>query len=94
MFDGRHCTKKDLNVLIKETDKILLLISSDIDDDKKKSDLINFINLIKRFDIQIGDTLLNKINNSKDDYIKIKNDISICVEELKRNIIVDIYEHN
>lgn len=94
MFDGRHCTNKDLNLLIKETDKILLLISSDMDDDRKKSGLINFINLIKRFDLQIGETLADKINNSNKYYIKIKNDINICVEELKRNIIVDIYEHN
>ena len=72
MFDGRHCTQKDLDLLIKETNKIISVISSDKDDDIKKSSLVNFINLIKRFDYQIADSLQNKINSSGNDYQRIK----------------------
>lgn len=93
MFDGRHCTQKDLDLLIKETNKIISVISSDKDDDIKKSSLVNFINLIKRFDYQIADSLQNKINSSGNDYQRIKEIIKTHVEELKRNVIIDIYEH-
>ena len=93
MFDGRHCAKKDLDLLIKETDKIVSLISSDLSEDKKNKELDNFVNFIKRFDSEIADSLQNKIKDFKNDYSKIKTAIERHIEELKRNVIIDIYEH-
>ena len=93
MFDGRHCTKKDLDLLVNETNKVLSLIFKDIGDEQKKNGLNNFVNLIKRFDDQIAESLQIKIKYFDKDYSNIKRVIESHVEELKRNVVIDIYEH-
>lgn len=90
MFDNRHCTNKDLDLLNKETTKIKQKM---LQNTEKTDDLQSFLAFIKRFDEQIGTQLENDISKSEQDCVRIINAIDKYVNELKRNVIVDIYEH-
>lgn len=85
MFDGRHCTKLDLELLNKETDKILNNISND--------NLNIYLNYIERFDQEIADKMRWKIKCTGEDTDKIKQIIVNNIEILKQNVMVDICEH-
>ena len=85
MIDGRHCTKQDLDLLIKETKKI-------------KNNLQNldkirvFIDFVMRFDEDIANTLSRKLNATSD--IKEKGKIiDTNINALMQNVYTDIYEH-
>ena len=93
MFDGRHCTKKDLDRLIKETSKIKLLIAKNTENKEKNAELQRFLAFLHRFDSQIAEALKSQIESTNEDYKRINELIDICVNELKQNVIVDIYEH-
>ena len=93
MFDGRHCTKRDLDLLVKETNKIKLSIAKNSENNGKNEDLQRFYAFLSRFDASIAKELKYKIDNSDGDYERIIKAIDIKVDELKQNIIVDIYEH-
>lgn len=85
MFDGRHCTKKDLESLAKETDKILTNLSVE--------NLNLFLKYIERFDQEIADKMRWKIKCAGEDTDKIKQIIVNNIEILKQNVMVDILEH-
>ena len=93
MFDGRHCNKKDLEKLVKETDKIVSLLSQNTKNSEKNEELQSFLAFLRRFDVQIADELSQRISSLNDDYGKIINIVKTSVEELKQNVVVDIYEH-
>ena len=93
MFDGRHCNKKDLEKLVKETDKIVSLLSKNTKNSEKNEELQSFLAFLRRFDVQIADELSQRISSLNDDYGKIINIDKTSVEELKQNVVVDIYEH-
>ena len=93
MFDGRHCTKRDLDLLVKETNKIKLLIAKNSENSGKNEDLQRFFLFLSRFDTSIAEELEQQINASNDNYESIIKAIDIKVAELKQNVIVDIYEH-
>ncbi len=85
MFDGRHCTYKDLELLRKETQKVKESLSDELEIEK-------YLKIIERFDKDIAEKMRLKINNSNPEMVlKI---IEQNVEILERNIIVDINEHN
>ena len=90
MFDGRHCTNRDLDLLVKETNKIKLSIAKN---SGKNEDLQRFFLFLSRFDTSIAEELEQQINASNDNYESIIKAIDIKVDELKQNVIVDIYEH-
>ena len=93
MFDGRHCTEIDLNMLVKETNKIKLFIAKNSENKEKNPELQRFIAFLRRFDTQTADLLQEQIASLNNDYVLINQYIDRCVEELKQNVIVDIYEH-
>lgn len=94
MFDGRHCTKEDLSLLEKETNKLKsFLIERKIIDEQSIKQIYLFINLVNRFDRDIGDKLSSQIKNSDLDYKKVISLIDKNIDTLKQNIIVDIFEH-
>lgn len=93
MFDGRHCTKRDLDLLVKETNKIKLSIAKNSENSGKNEDLQRFFLFLSRFDTSIAEELEQQINASNDNYESIIKSIDIKVDELKQNVIVDIYEH-
>ena len=85
MIDGRHCTKQDLDLLIKET-KI-------IKNNLQNTDKIRvFIDFIMRFDEDIASTLSRKLNATSE--IKEKGKIiDTNINALMQNVYTDIYEH-
>ena len=85
MFDGRHCTKQDLELLIIETDKILNNLNID--------NLTMYLKYIERFDQEIADKMRWKIKCAGEDTDKIKQIIRNNIEILKQNVMVDILEH-
>ena len=93
MFDGRHCTEKNLKNLVKETDNINSVLSKNIENSEKNRDLQRFLQFLRRFDSNIADNLERQITYRKEDYLAIKKDIDMAVNELKQNITVDIFEH-
>ena len=90
MFDGRHCVKKDLDLLIDETLKIERCVLESID---YINELKQYINFIKRFDIDIADKIDRDIKYVSDDREKIIKIIDKNIDMLKQNVLVDIYEH-
>ena len=93
MFDGRHCTKRDLDLLVEETRKIKSYIEKNTEILQKNEDLQRFFLFLSRFDTSIAEELEQQINASNDNYESIIKAIDIKVDELKQNVIVDIYEH-
>ena len=85
MIDGRHCTKQDLDLLIKETKKIK--------NNLQNTDKIRvFIDFVMRFDEDIANTLSRELNATSD--IKEKGKIiDTNINALKQNVYTDIYEH-
>ena len=77
MFDGRHCNKRDLDLFVRETDDIRSFVLKD--DNQSEMD--------------ICEKLKTKILFAKNNTNKIIEAIDDCSNELKQNIIVDIYEH-
>ena len=85
MIDGRHCTKQDLDLLIKET--------KEIKNNLQNTDKIRvFIDFVMRFDEDIANTLSRKLNATSD--IKEKGKIiDTNINALMQNVYTDIYEH-
>ena len=84
MFDGRHCTNKDLDLLIKETNKVKACPS--------QIGIENYLKLIERFDLEIARELAQRIKSASDKE-NIKQIIDSKFKELKQLVIVDIFEH-
>ena len=84
MIDGCHCTNKDLDLLIKETNKVKASPTIENIDE--------FLKLVARFDKDIADNMFLRLKHAsnKDETIRI---IDSNINELKQLVIVDIYEH-
>ena len=80
-------------MLVKETNKIKLSIAKNSENSGKNEDLQRFFLFLSRFDTSIAEELEQQINASNDNYESIIKAIDIKVDELKQNVIVDIYEH-
>ena len=85
MIDGRHCTEKDLNLLLKETKKVKSSLSNE---------QINlFLDLVFRFDAEIAEKIRREIKLANDDKETILKVINENIKTLTRSVIVDINEH-
>ena len=85
MIDGRHCTEKDLNLLLKETKKVKSSLSNE---------QINlFLDLVFRFDVEIAEKIRREIKLANDDKETILKVINENIKTLTRSVIVDINEH-
>ena len=93
MFDGRHCTNRDLDLLVHETNKIKQKLLKNNEKCEKNGDLQCFLAFIRRFDEQIASQLQIHISTANGDCERIINAIDRYIDELIRNIQVDIYEH-
>lgn len=83
MFDGRHCTQKDLDLLLKET--------KNIKKHHQNPDKINsFLDFVARFDRDIADKMRRQITSFPNDVERI---IDTNISSLIQNVTVDIYEH-
>ena len=83
MFDGRHCTQKDLDLLLKET--------KNIKKHQQSPDKINsFLDFVARFDRDIADKMRRQITSFPNDVERI---IDTNISSLIQNVTVDIYEH-
>lgn len=94
MFDGRHCTKKDLDWLVEETNKIMVFLekSGTFAYIFETPEIKNYLGIIARFDIEVTERIQMRIKSSND-INEIKRVIEDNVSTLKQNVIVDIYEH-
>lgn len=91
MFDGRHCTREDLSLLIKETDRIKLFLNQQVEDIDR---LVNrYLSFIERYDADIAESMRMRIDLSNIDYEKVIKVIDTYVELLEQNVIIDINEH-
>lgn len=91
MFDGRHCTREDLSLLIKETDRIKLFLNQQVEDIDR---LVNrYLLFIERYDADIAESMRMRIDLSNIDYEKIIKVIDTYIELLEHNVIIDINEH-
>ena len=93
MFDGRHCNKRDLDLFVRETDDIRSFVLKDDNQSEMDSRINSYLKLVERFDKDICEKLKTKILFSENSTNKIIEAIDDCSNELKQNIIVDIYEH-
>ena len=92
MFDNRHCTTSDYSLLVKETDRIISIIS-DVNVNIEKG-LENYIRFIARFDNDVADTLKYKLINKDISPSMMVSIINKHIDELKQQVLVDIREHN
>ena len=96
MFDGRHCTKEDLDLLTRETKNIKIFILDNSHEEKEcviSYQIKRYLSIIGRFDNDIMCKLEMKIEIAKNDYEKIIRIIDEYYDILKQNVIVDINEH-
>lgn len=89
MIDGRHCIEKDLELLIKETEKVKKSILKNGYED---SVIESFLELISRFDLDVSRRIKEGIDCCYD-INKIIAIIDENIESLKQCVVVDIYEH-
>lgn len=87
MFDDRHCTKEDLDLLVLNTNNVLNALS-----EGDRSGLDSFLKLIDRFDVEVSRRICYQIKDVND-IEKLKRIISNNIDELKQNVLVDINEH-
>ena len=90
MYKGRHCIESDYYLLVKETDKILLLLKDEVE---VLSELLKYIEFIADFDEQIAAKICFYLDKDNIDRRKMVDIIKSNFEELKQNVIVDINEH-
>lgn len=91
MFDGRHCTYQDLELLKRETNKISFLVEQN---DFNCESLFNFAKFVERFDEEIANKIRYQFKSANNDVDKIKAIIDSNIDTLVQNVIVDINEHH
>ena len=87
MINGRHCKIEDYWRLENATKEIYRLL-----DTSKEVDLTHYLDLVEQYDEMISNSIKSKIKNKSNQEIKqiIKNN----VDELLKNILTDVHEHN
>ena len=91
MYKGRHCIESDYYLLVKETDKILLLLKDE--ETEVLPELVKYIDFISYFDEDIANKIRFHLDKDNIDRRKMVDIIKRNFEELKQNVIVDINEH-
>ena len=93
MYNGRHCVYSDYKLLVDETNKILELLKNK-PLHKCKDDVIKYLEIVSRYDVDIMTKIryhLYKSNTDSEAMIQVIQDQS---DELLRNVVVDMNEHN
>ena len=94
MFNGRHCSISDYELLVRETESYLATLKRK-DNDAFSIYLDRFIDLVNQFDSSIGESLKRKIlvHKEKEEFEIVERIVKESLEPLKRNVLVDIQEH-
>lgn len=87
MFNGHHCKIEDYYRLEKASKDIYSLLEND-----RKIDITSFTDLVSQYDEMISISILSKVKNKSNS--EIKSIIKASVDELLKNILIDINEHN
>ncbi|MBO6280102.1 MAG: hypothetical protein J6M95_00780 [Bacilli bacterium] len=91
MYKNRHCAPLDYQKIKKEIDHFYFSLSKE--DNLSKEECDSLYKEISDFDIDIASRFLQIISLNDDKKI-IKDKCQIIFDELLKNIIVDINEHN
>lgn len=87
MFNGNHCKIEDYYRLEKANKDIYSLLDED-----REIDITSFADLVSQYDEMISISILCKVKNKSNQEIKII--IKNFIDELLKNILTDINEHN
>ena len=87
MFNGHHCKIEDYYRLEKASRDLYTLLDKDIE-----IDITSFLDLLSQYDEMISNSIRSKVKNKSNREIKII--IKSSVDELLKNILIDINEHN
>ena len=91
MYKGRHCTYSDYQLLENISQEFLPILNRDKFD---INEVENYLGTFSDFDFEISSKIrmyLEKINTDNSGVIA---KITLLLEELKNNVLVDIREHN
>ncbi len=90
---GKHCTIDDYYHLVNITDEYLRCLDNN-HPDALTSKLDIYLDTIKDFDYLVAERMRLRIKKSDGDLIKVKSIIQTEYNELIRNVLVDVREHN
>ena len=93
MYNGRHCVYSDYKLLVNETNKILQLLKEK-SLDECKSEVIKHLELVNRYDTDIMLKIRYHLNKGDVDSNAMIRVIQEQSDELLRNVVVDMNEHN
>ena len=87
MFNGNHCKIEDYYRLEKASKDLYSLLDKD-----RETDITSFADLVSQYDEMISNSIRSKVKNKSNHEIKII--IKNYIDELLKNILIDINEHN
>lgn len=87
MFNGNHCKIEDYYRLEKASKDLYSLLDKD-----REIDITSFADLVSQYDEMISNSIRSKVKNKSNREIKII--VKTSVDELLKNILIDINEHN
>ena len=90
---GKHCTYKDYDSLVTNTERYLKCLNNG-DPEVLTTKLNIYLEFIADFDIIVSEKMRLKIQHADGDLNKVKQVVRFEVEELIHNVLVDIREHN
>lgn len=90
---GKHCTYKDYESLVTNTEQYLKCLNSG-DSGCLTTKLNIYLEFIAGFDYQVAEKMRLKIQMAGSDLTKVKRIILNEIDELMHNVLVDIKEHN
>ena len=91
MYQGRHCTYNDYQLLEKISQEFLSILKRD---DFDMSEIEYHLNTYSDFDFSIASKIRTYLEKIDSDRIGAILKITPLLEELKSNVLVDIREHN
>ena len=90
---GRHCTFDDYYHLVNVTDEYFRCLDrNDVDALGTKLDL--YLEVIKDFDYLVAERMRLRVKKSNGDLSLVKSIVKEEYDELIRNVLVDVREHN
>ena len=90
---GKHCTYKDYESLVANTEQYLKCLNSG-DPECLTTKLNIYLEFIADFDYQVGEKMRLKIQMAGSDLTRVKRIVVNEIDELMHNVLVDIREHN
>ena len=90
---GKHCTYKDYESLVANTEQYLKCLNSG-DSECLNTKLNIYLEFIADFDYQVAEKMRLKIGMAGSDLTRVKRIVLNEVDELLHNVLVDIRAHN